>query len=286
MLNYLLEHHPLYGLFKVHWFLLIVFFIYLYMKKIVVGELYRVTGNQRFYFFSAMFILLCLKVTPIDVIAAYYLFSAHVVQLSFVYFIVIPLIILSLPTNFLRRLVWNHRARITVSILSHPWLSLVTFNGLLTIYLIPAVFNFLHRIPLLAYLYQGILLISAIFMWVVIIQPIPEMKRINHLLRAVYIFIASVLLMPIGFYLVLVQKVHYPIYYKLEGVLFPVLTMIYDQQLAGGILKITQMFSYAFALLFIILQWGRREEEKEGLIEEENIRYVRGVVIHLNNDKR
>lgn len=286
MLSYLMEHHSLYSLFKIHWLLLFILFVYLYLKKIIVGKLYHVTGNQRFYFFSSLFILICVKATPIDVIGKYYLFSAHVLQLSLIFFVVIPLLILSLPRNFLRRLVWNHRARFTVSVLSHPWLSLITFNGLLTVYLIPAVYTFLQSYLFLSTVYQLILLITAIFMWVVIIQPIPEMKILNHLLRAVYIFIASLALMPIGFYFVIVQKVHFPLYYEVEGVIFPVLTMIYDQQLAGGILKITQMFSYALALLFIMLQWGKREEAKEGTIDEENIRYVRGVVIHLDNNKR
>lgn len=286
MLSFLLENHSWYALFKIHWIALFAIGTYLYSKNIVKSPFYRVTSNQRFYFLTAIVTLLLLKATPIDVLGKHYLFSAHLFQLAFTYFVAIPLLILSFPVDFLRQLIWHHRTKFTVSLLSHPWLSLITFNGLLTLYLIPAVYTFVQGHFLLHALFQLILLTTSIFMWWVIIQPIPEMKELNHLLRAAYIFFASLALIPIGFYFILVQQAHFPIYQQVEGIIFPFLTTIYDQQLAGGILKVTQMFSYAFALLLIILEWGRREEAKEGQIDDENIRYVRGVVIHMNKDKK
>lgn len=285
MFSYLLEHHSLYSLFKIHWILLFSLFIYIYMKRIVDGQLYEVSVNQRLYFFIAIFLLFMLKASPLDVIGSYYLFSVHVLQISFICFIVIPLFILSMPRNFLRRLIWHHRARFVATILSLPWLSLIIFNGLLSVYFIPNVFTFLQSNPLLQSLYQLILIITALFMWVIIIQPIREFQSINYLLRAAYIFLASLILMPIGFYFVIVQAVHLPLYEEVEGILTPILTIIYDQQLGGGILKLTQMFSYAFALLFMVIEWGKREQTKEGRVDEKNIRYVRGVVIHLDEKK-
>lgn len=286
MPSILMEEHTLYSLFKLHWLILFLVIIFIYFKKIVFNQQYTITASQIIYFFIAMILLIGLKASPIDVIGKYYLFSAHVLQLSFIFFIAIPLLILSLPRDFLRQLVWNYRTRLFVTILSHPWLSLFTFNGLLSLYLLPPVFNFLQQYVILHLLAQFILFINAIFMWFVIIQPVPELNTNHPLLRAAYIFLASVLLMPIGFYFVLVQKGHFPVYIEVEQVLTPLLTVIYDQQLAGGILKITQMFSYAFALLFITLEWGRRELAKEGTVDDKNIRYVRGVVIHLVQRKK
>lgn len=286
LLSLLLDNHSWYVLFKIHWIAIFTYGAYLYYKNIINSPLYRVTGNQRLYFMIAIVTLLLLKATPLDVLGKHYLFSAHLLQLSFTYFIAIPLLILSFPVDFLRQLIWHHRTKLLVSLLSHPWLSLITFNGLLTLYLIPAVYTFVQGHFLLHVLFQFILLTTSIFMWWVIIQPIPEMKELNYLLRAAYIFFASLALIPIGFYFILVEQAHFPVYMQVEGVIFPSLTAVYDQQIAGGILKITQMFSYAFALLFIILEWGRREEAKEGQVDDENIRYVRGVVIHMNKDKK
>ncbi|MBO1002431.1 cytochrome c oxidase assembly protein [Pseudogracilibacillus auburnensis] len=286
MFEFLVENHSLYTLFKLHWVIFFLIVSSLYRKKVVQSPLYSVTKNQTYYFMIAIILLLLLKATPFDVIATQYLFSAHTLQLSLTYFVVIPLLILSFPTNFWRQYIWNHRTKFALNILAHPWLTLITFNGLLTLYFIPAVFNVVHMNFFLSFIVQIILFINAIFMWWVMINPVPEIKGLDYLLRALYIFLASLALFPIGFFYVIIQHAYFPMYLPIEGAIIPALTLIYDQQAAGGILKITQLASYSFALLLILMKWGKLEEAKEGQVEEENIRYVRGVVIHLDKKKR
>lgn len=286
MFDFLLENHSLYSLFKLHWIILLFIISYYYMKKVVQSPIYPVTSNQKIYFFSAIILLLIIKGTPLDVIATHYLFSVHTLQMALTYFVVIPLLILSFPTNFLRQYIWNHRIKFALNILAHPWLTLIAFNGLLTIYFIPAVFNFVHLNIVGIFVVQVVLFFSAVFMWWVIIHPVPEIKGLNYLLRALYIFLASVALFPIGFFYVIVQEPFFPMYIPVAGAIIPVLTSVYDQQAAGGILKIIQLASYCFALLVILFKWGKQEEAKEGQVDEENIRYVRGVVIHLDKNKK
>lgn len=286
MFELLLEHHSLYALFKVHWIILLLLITFLYVRKIVQSPLYVVSGNQKFYFFTAVILLLLIKATPLDVVGSHYLFSAHTFQMSFTYFVIIPFLLLSFPTDILRQYIWGHRTKFILNILAHPWLTLITFNGLLTLYFIPAVFNFVHSNIVLLYFVQIILFIAAVFMWWVIIHPIPEMKGLGYLMRALYIFLASLALFPIGFFYVIIQNEYFPTYIPVAGYLIPALTSIYDQQAAGGILKITQLGSYSIALLIILFKWGKQEEEKEGQVDEENIRYVRGVVIHLDKNKK
>lgn len=283
---YLFEHHSLYGLFKLHWIIFLLIVSYFYSKKFVQSPLYSVTSNQKFYFFTAIIIILFLKATPLDVIATHYLFSVHVLQISLTLFVAIPLFILSFPVNFLRQNIWNHRTKFALNILAHPWLTLITFNGLLTIYLLPAVFNMVHANAIFSLVAEIILIFNAIFMWWVIINPVPEVKGLDYLLRALYIFLASLALFPIGFFYVIIQDAQFPVYIPVAGELIPALTSVYDQQLAGGILKITQLASYTLALLVLLFKWGKQEEAKEGQVEEEHIRYVRGVVIHLDKDRK
>lgn len=258
----------------------------MYITRVVRSPIYTVTNVQQLYFWLALILFLLVKATPLDIIGTNYLFSAHVLQLSVLYFIVIPLAILSLPTTLLRRFVWNHRMRFTVTLLANPWWTLIAFNGLLSIYLLPSVFHFIHSHMMLSILAQIILFINATFMWWVIIHPLPEIKGLSHLMRAFYIFLASLALFPIGFYFVIIQKPLFPIYLEVERFLIPGFTAIYDQQAAGGILKITQLGSYSVALLIILFAWARIEEKKEGTVDEEHIRYVRGVVVHLDKDKK
>ncbi|MEI3612998.1 cytochrome c oxidase assembly protein [Pseudogracilibacillus sp. SO30301A] len=286
MFGYLLEHHSFYTLFKLHWIIVLLAVTYFYINKLIHSPLYPVSRGQKYYFFIGIILLFFVKATPLDIISTHYLFSAHVLQLSIVFFIAIPLLILSLPVDFLRQYIWNHRTKFVLKILAHPWLSLITFNGLLTIYLIPAVFNIVHTNIFLSFIAQAILIGSAVFMWWVIINPVPEIKGLDYLLRALYIFLASIALFPIGFYYVIIQHAHFPAYIPLEREIIHALTSVYDQQLAGGILKILQLASYSFALLLMLFKWGKQEEAKEGSVDEEHIRYARGVVIHLDKDKK
>src|SRR5690625_1227930 len=228
--------------------------------------------------------MVILKGTPLDIIGNYYLFSAHVLQIALLLFVVIPLFILSFPIDFYRRYVWNHRTRLFVKILSHPWLTLISFNGLLSIYFIPVIFNAIHSSLILTTITQLLLITHAIFMWWVIIQPVPELRNFDYILRAAYIFFASLALFPIGFYFIIVQEALFPMYMVVSGNIIPPLTPIYDQQLAGGLLKVIQMFTYAYALLFIMFSWGKQEQTMEGQSGEDHIRYVRGIVVHLNKD--
>lgn len=283
MLELLLTNYSWYELIRPHWLIVLIIVSYFYIKKVVHSHLYDVTKKQKTYFFTAIILLALVQSSPIAVIANDYLFSAHVFQLSIFYFVVIPLFILSLPVNFLRKYVWHYRTKRTLKLFAHPWLNLIVFNGLLTIYFIPSVFNVVHWNVFLSLLTQIILTINAFLMWWVIINPVPELSNLQYLMRAAYIFFASLALIPIGFYFIIVQEIHFPIYEAVAGHIIPVFTSIYDQQLAGGLLKLTQMTSYVVALLFILLSWARKEEAKEGQVDDKNIRIVQGVVIHLKD---
>ncbi len=286
MMTFLLDQHSLYSLFKIHWLLITLVAIYFYLKNIVRSPIYVISSRQKAYFFIAVSLFMMLKMTPLDVIASHYLFSAYVLQTSIMLFIIVPLLIISLPTNLFRRYAWNHRAKLFITILSHPWLTLILFNGLLSVFLIPSVFNLIHSSVILTFIANALLIFHAFFMWWVIIQPLPELQKFNYMMRAAYIFFASVALFPIGFYFIIVKESLFTIYTAASGQLIPSLTSVYDQQLAGGLLKIIQTFTYAYALLIIMFQWAKEEQKMEGQSGEKHIRYARGVVIHLDKDDK
>lgn len=259
--------------------------IYWYYKYVVRYYKDQMTSSQTNYFIIAVVLLYIFKGSPLNAVAKYYLFSMHMLQLSTIFFVIIPLFILSLPRAYIRQYFWDHRAKFLIHMFGKPWLTAASFNGLITLYFVPVVFNFLKSYPLLMILAQIILVINAFLMWWVIISPLPEISRFSYLVRSGYIFFCALLLMPIGFFHLIVQVEHYPFYAAVQGELIPVLTAIYDQQAAGGILKVMQLSSYTIALLIIVSRWVRQAQEVEGEVLEENIRYVRGVVIHLDDDK-
>lgn len=272
------SNYSWFELWRPFYLVILVIAGYLYIKHMIRSPIFKVNRNQIQYFFIAITLFYLMKGTPYHVIAKDYLFSAHTFQLAILCFAVIPLLILSFPVEFLRSVFWNYRMKFTLRIFSHPWLNAFLFNSLLSIYFIPPIFNFLKSHIWLLVIAQIIITALAFFMWWIIIAPIPEINMLSNVKKIIYIFFASALLLPIGFFLLIVQVEHYPIYGMVAGEFFKPLNAIYDQQLAGGLLKFTQLISYVYALLFIVLGWGRTEEEKEGEVDEDT-RIIRGVVI-------
>jgi len=268
------------------YFIISIALVYWYFKSVFRYYRSKMSSGQTNYFLTAVILLYIVTGSPLAAIGKHYLLSAHMLQLSVLFFIVIPLFILSLPRAFIRKYFWNHRTQFLIRLFGKPWLTAVAFNGLLTLYFVPFVFNFLKSYPILMGLVQILLVINAFLVWWVIISPLPEISRFSYLTRAAYIFFASLLLMPIGFFHLIVQVENYPFYAAVQGDLLPALTAIYDQQAAGGILKVFQLSSYTIALLLIVSRWVKQSDETEGQVVEKNIRYVRGVVIHLDEDKK
>lgn len=285
MFQTIFQDHNWYSVFPLHYLAIALVLVYLYQKKIDQSTIYETTTRQKGFFYTAMILFALIYATPLDVLGNHYLFSAHMLQTEVLHFIVVPFVLLSLPKTWLRQNLWNHRTKIFVKIIAHPWISLITFNGLLSIYYVPTVFMYLQSHWYFSIIAQLILLFNAFFMWWVIIDPIPEIKGLEFLMKALYIFLASAILMPIGFFYIIVLKPHFPVYMNEEFQIISFLTSVYDQQLAGGILKFTQMFTYALALLILFYKWAKLEQDMEGQVGDENIRYVRGVVVHMDKDK-
>src|SRR5699024_3767640 len=91
---------------------------FLYIRKVVRSPLYEVTAAQQTYFYIAIFLLLIIKATPLDVLGTHYLFSIHTWQMAFTYFIVIPLLLFILQRNFLCQYIFGYRTNITLNILA------------------------------------------------------------------------------------------------------------------------------------------------------------------------
>lgn len=264
---------------------LMILISFWYAKRFIVPKNGAVTKKQTKYFFTAIVLFYLFKGSPYTIIADDFLFSAHVFGLSVMLFFVPPLLILGMPKTFLRSLFWNHRMKYALGFFSHPWLTAIVFNGFLTIYLVPSVFNTVHEQPLLSFVFQAFLLVTSCLMWWTIIAPIPEMNKFSDFVRIAYVFLTAILLMPIGFFLLLTIEPHFLLYLQAEEQLIPALTAVYDQQLAGGLLKAVQLSAFGVALYYLIFNWARKEEEKEGEVDDENIRVVQGIVIHLQDKK-
>ncbi|WP_174613023.1 cytochrome c oxidase assembly protein [Virgibacillus ihumii] len=259
---------------------------YWYINTIIKPSHYNVTSTQKTYFFTAVILFYLMEGTPFAVIADHYLFSALSLQISVMCFIVMPLFILSLPKQYLDVFFWHHkRSKIAKLIFAHPWPLAVAFNGLVTIFFIPSFFNMIHEFMFLQFFCEVLVVTLAFLTWWIIIEPSTEISDHSYFMRAAYVFFTALFLMPIGIFLLVVQDPNYTTYTEVSGELIPVLTAVYDQQLAGGLLKFLQLTSYSIALYYLLKMWGLREEENEGKVDDDT-RVVQGIVIKLNDRNR
>ncbi|MFD1706371.1 cytochrome c oxidase assembly protein [Siminovitchia sediminis] len=263
-------------------FIMIALISFFYAKKVIHSPNYTVTNKQKLYFYLAAISLWMIKGSPVKLAADHYLFSAHVIELMTVLFIVMPLFLLSMPVTWTRQIFWNHRLKLAIKLFGYPWLAAVLFNGALTAYFLPELFNVIQQNLILSVISQLFLLVTGFLMWWTIIMPVPEISRYSYFTRVAYVFLNAVLLMPIGIFLLVgISEIHYTHYASVAGQLFPALTAAYDQQLGGGILKGIQLTSYGFALFTLISTWSKKEDELEGQVDDKNVRVVQGVVVHL-----
>ncbi|MFD1361821.1 cytochrome c oxidase assembly protein [Lentibacillus salinarum] len=259
---------------------------YWYINTIIKSPHYNATNTQKRYFFTAVSLFYLVEGSPFAVIADDYLVSALILQLSIMAFVAVPLFILSLPTQFLTVFFWRHRrSKIAGFLFKYPWPMAIAFNGLISVFFIPSVFNVIHGSMLLQFFYEVLLVTFAFLTWWVVIQPSEEVADHSYFMRLIYVFFMALFLMPIGIFLLVVQEPMYTAYAAASGELLPALTAVYDQQAAGGVLKFVQLLSYAFALFYLLKMWGLREEENEGKVDDDT-RVVQGIVIQMNERNR
>ena len=276
MIGKLFSDYAWYELWSPGYLIAIAFIAYFYLSKIVIPckDLNR---NQIRYFFIAIVLLFLMKGTPFAIIATNF-FSAHIFGLMMMLFIIPPLLILGIPVVSLRSFFWSYRKRQIMRIFTHPWVTAILFNAGLSVYLVPMFFNTVHESSFLTLITELLLFTIGCLMWWTIISPLPEIAKLSEFARVAYVFLTSLLLMPIGIYLLISSEPQYSFYSNHWN---HALTPLADQQLGGGFLKGIQLTAYGIALFLLMSQWSRKDEEAK----EENTRIVQGIVIQLPSKK-
>src|SRR5690606_2481266 len=116
-----------------------------------------------------------------------YLFSAHMTQMGFMYFIVPPLFILGVPHWIWQRLFRSDRSRSVLRALTRPLLILPLFAVLLSLYHFPIIFDTIMSSHALHSLCHGILVATAFLTWWPVLSPLEEMNDLPQLYKIGYI---------------------------------------------------------------------------------------------------
>ncbi|HEU5141354.1 MAG TPA: cytochrome c oxidase assembly protein [Bacillales bacterium] len=218
--------------------------------------------REKSLFLIALALIYIVVGSPFQVVAADGLFSAFMFQQSVLYLVVPPFLISGIPSSWLRPQLWHHTVKSILRILTHPWFTAILFNVGFSFYLLPMVFHHVHPHPVYAGLCDLFLFLASVLMWWSILSPLPELNPLTGLQRLFYIFITAVMLTPIAFLMLFANDVLYPAYGVATGV-FSNLSAVYDQQIAGGILKGFQLTAYGIVLGIVVFDWVRKERQQE-----------------------
>lgn len=202
-------------------------------KVVPSGE---VISRKQIGTFSLMIFLLLISTDwPLHDIAEEYLYSMHMLQHTLLTYIIPPLALLATPEWLFRLLVGQGRTYRAIRFLTRPVIAAVTYNSVLLITHIPALVNRSAAGGPLHYSLHVLLVASALMLWTPVCGPAKEW-RMSYGAMMIYLFCTSLVpSIPAGWLTFAEGSVynHYDTPVRVWG-----MSVLSDQQLAGGIMKL------------------------------------------------
>ncbi|SEU29700.1 cytochrome c oxidase assembly factor CtaG [Paenibacillus sp. NFR01] len=209
-------------------------------------------------------------------------FSFHMLSMALSYLVAIPLMMLGIPDWAWRILLAFLRPLRGLSFLARPVVSAALFNGLFSLYHLPAVHDYVMLHFAVHRLYYGLLFLAAALMWWNLINPLPERRSLEGPGGIGYIFLNMVLLTPACGLIIFAGSPLYATYsdpqawaramgYCVSGspaallqqfggpAYFGWLSPRVDQQVGGIAMKFIQEGIFASMLAYVFYHWYKKE---------------------------
>ncbi len=154
----------------------------------------KIKPLQPILFLTGIWLLYMIIGSPLVAIS-YLSFSFHMIQMSFLFFIVPPLILLGIPTNIYEKIVALPYFGEIRRLLITPITALIAFAILLLLYHLPIVLTVISQYPGVQKTYLTILFIFAFRMGWPLASPNPD-QRFLSTKRKKYLWQSSVYMMP------------------------------------------------------------------------------------------
>ncbi|WP_010097900.1 cytochrome c oxidase assembly factor CtaG [Ornithinibacillus scapharcae] len=246
------------------------------------------TTKQQVFFYSGLILLYIVKGSPIDLLTHITL-TAHMIQMA-IYLIIFPIFIVKgIPVWIWERVLLRPFIRPIIKVLTIPLISIILFNGLFSLYHLPAIFDLTKSSPVFHTSFHVLLLIFGFLVWFPIMSPVKEFEQIKQpLWKIFYIFGNSVLITPACVLIIFSDVPLFAAYSStgawiqalalcvpsdvLNGLtstfaisgpeMFSSMSTLEDQQLGGVIMKIMQEISYGVILAKVFYAWFSPETLK------------------------
>jgi putative membrane protein len=208
---------------------------------------------------------------PVHDVAEGYNYSVHMVQHLVFTMVAAPLLLLGTPAWLARWLLRPPPLLHVVRVLARFVPALLVFNVVLVVTHWPWMVN---QSLQSGYVHLGlhvVLFVSSLVVWLPVVSPLPEVPRLQPVMRMLYLFTWSIVPTVPASFLTFGSS---PLYKFYEGVphLFG-LSTLEDQQLAGLIMKIAAGLLLWIVIAVVFFRWAAEEDRantpRHGLAELE-----------------
>lgn len=221
-----------------------------------------VSDGKLLYFTSAVVLMFLALTGPIHDLSDNFLFSAHMIQHMLLMLIMPPLLLLGVPDWLLSPLLRHRPVYGTARLLTNPLVAFGIYNAVFAGWHFPQFYNWAlidHNVHIVQHL---MFMAAAVIMWWPVVNPAPELKRLNTPVRLLYLFALGIPMSIVSAIITLADRVIYPFYGEAQRV-FPSISALDDQQLGGLIMWVPGAIIFWGAITIIFLRWAKREEREE-----------------------
>jgi putative membrane protein len=208
---------------------------------------------------------------PIHDIAERYNYSIHMVQHLMFVMVAAPLLLLGTPAWLMRWALQPPAVLRTVRVLARFVPALLLFNLVLIVTHWPWMVNESLNSAVVHFSLHAVLFVSSLIVWLPVVSPLPEIPRLQPVLRILYLFAWSVVPTVPASFLTFGSAPLYKFYEHVPH-LFG-LSTLEDQQLAGLIMKIGAGLLLWLIIAVVFFRWAAEEDRantpRHGLAELE-----------------
>ncbi|OAB36834.1 cytochrome c oxidase assembly factor CtaG [Paenibacillus macquariensis subsp. defensor] len=243
-----------------------------------------VSWMKKGMFIAGMFMLYLAQGGPVSLLG-HMMFSFHMLTMALSYLVAPPLIMMGIPDWLWRTLMKVNPLR-SLKFLAKPVVAALLFNGLFSLYHIPAIHDYVMLHFNVHRLYYLVLFVTAMLMWWTLLNPLPESQKGSSLGKMGYIFLNMVLLTPACGLIIFASQPMYTTYsdpnvwaqamgYCISGdplamlekfggpTFFNIMSPLVDQQVGGILMKFIQEIIFASILAYVFFHWYKKENRED-----------------------
>ena len=212
------------------------------------------------YFALGLILIFVALVSPIDSLSNIALFSAHMVQHILLMLLASACLLLGTPGYWIRALYDLPVFKRLLPIVTQPLIILITFNVVMWIWHVPALYEGALRNPNVHIVEHLMFLAFGVLMWLPVIHDVPPGHVLSYPARMAYLFACMVSSSILGAIFTFAPKIVFP-FYGNAPLAFG-LAPITDQQLAGLIMWVPGSGVFFVAILAVFAAWLNSEDRK------------------------